>query len=164
MSSTVFTGPVLAGNVLNSDGTGTLAGVGGWSGTSNVGFCDMVQNAAIVQASASASTLIVIPAQSLISAIDVFVTTAFTNSATLSIGTTSANANELATGITVSSIGKVSVTPSSSTIAAWLNSSITQDVQLYVKSSAAPSGGTGAATVVVKYMQGVNGFTNEQYT
>jgi len=33
-----------------------------------------------------------------------------------------------------------------------------------VKSSAAPSGGTGAATVVVKYMQGVNGFTNEQYT
>ena len=40
MSSTVFTGPVLAGNVLNSDGSGTLAGAGGSSGIQNVGFCE----------------------------------------------------------------------------------------------------------------------------
>lgn len=164
MSSTVFTGPVLAGNVLQSNGTGALAGAGGSSGTQNVGFCDMMQATAIVQSATAASTPIVIPAGSLVTSIDVFVTTAFTNSATLSIGTTSANANEFAAGITVSSVGKVSVTPSSSTIAEWLNVGSTQDVQVYVLSSAAPSGGTGAATVVVKYAQSFNAYTNGQYT
>lgn len=164
MSTTTFTGPVLAGNVLNSDGSGTLASAGGSSGTQNVGFCEMVQSAAIVQSATAASTSIVIPAGSRVTAIDVYVTTAFTNSATLSIGTTSANANEFAAAITVSSIGKVSVTPSSSTIAEWLNVGSTQDVQVYVIASAAPSGGTGAATLVVKYMQAFNLYSNGQYT
>ena len=164
MSSTVFTGPVLAGNVLNSNGTGVLAGAGGSSGTQNVGFCDMLQAAAIVQSATAASTPIVIPAGSIVTSIDVFVTTAFTNSATLSIGITAANANEFATGVTVSSIGKTSVTPSSSTIAEWLNVGNAQDVQVYVLASAAPSGGTGAATIVVKYAQSFNLYTNGQYT
>ena len=161
MSSTVFTGPLIAGNVLNSDGTGNLAGVGGSSGTSNIGFCEMVQTSAIVQSATAAGTLIVIPAQSLITSIDLFITTAWTNSATLSIGT-STTSTELATAITVSSTGKVAVTPG--TLANWLNSSATSDVLIYVKSSAAPSGGTGAATLVVRYVQAINGFTNEQYT
>jgi hypothetical protein len=164
MSSTVFTGPVLAGNVLNSDGSGALAGAGGSSGTQNVGFCEMVQSASIVQSATAASTSIVIPAGSRVTSIDVYVTVAFTNSATLSLGITSANANEFATGVTVSSVGRTSVTPSSSTIAEWLNVGSTQDVQLYVESSAAPVTTTGAATIVVKYMQAFNLFVNGQYT
>jgi len=164
MSSTVFTGPLLAGNVLNSDGTGNLAGVGGSSGTQNVGFCDMVQTSTITQATAAAGTQIVIPAQSMITSIDLFITVAWTNSSTLSIGTSTAS-NELASGIANASLvqGKYSV-PVTSLVANWINTSNTQDVLVYVKSSAAPVSTTGTAVLVVKYMQAINGFTNEQYT
>jgi hypothetical protein len=164
MSTTTFTGPVLAGNVLNSDGSGTLASAGGSSGTQNVGFLEAVQSANIVQSATAASTTIVIPAGSRITSIDVFTTVAFTNSATLSIGTTSANANELVASVTVASVGRTSTSPSSGTIAEWLNVGSTQDVQVYVIASAAPSGGTGAATLVVKYMQAFNLYSNGQYT
>ena len=50
MGTTTFTGPIKAGNVLQSDGTGNLAGVGGYNGTANVGFAVMAQSQAITQA------------------------------------------------------------------------------------------------------------------
>jgi hypothetical protein len=161
MSSTVFTGPVLAGNVLNSDGTGNLAGVGGSSGTQNVGFCEMVQVAPITQSTTAAATTIVIPAQSLITSIVLNITTAWGSSGTLSIGT-STTSNELASAIANASLvqGQYTV-PVTSLIAAWNNVSNTQDVQVYVKSSA---GTAGVAKLIVKYVQGYNGFTNGQYT
>ena len=162
MSSSVFTGPLLAGNVLNSDGTGNLAGVGGTTGTQNVGFASMSQFAPITQSATAASTPIVIPAQSIITDIYVNVTTAWGSSGTLSIGTTQANANELIAAIPNASLGQgqYTVVPTT-TIAAWINSSSTQDVQIWVKSSA---GTAGVATLVVSYIQGANGFTNGQYT
>jgi hypothetical protein len=157
MSSTVFTGPVLAGNVLNSDGTGALSGVGGSSGTQNVGFCQMAQSAAITQSATAAATAIVIPAQSQILDIYVGVTTAWSGG-TLSIGTTSA-ANELATGLTCAA-GQTTVAVTT-LMSAWNNTSSTQDVQIWVKSSA---GTAGVAVLTVCYLQGINGFTNGQYT
>jgi len=162
MSATVFTGPILAGNVLNSDGSGNLAGVGGSNGTQNVGFTQMAQYAPITQSATAASTSIVIPAQSIITDIYVNVTTAWGSSGTLSIGTTQANANELISAIPNASLGQgqYTVTPTT-TIAAWLNSSATQDVQIWVKSSA---GTAGVATLIVCYLQAANGFTNGQYT
>lgn len=161
MGSTVFTGPVLAGNVLNSDGTGALAGVGGSSGTQNVGFCEMVQVASITQSSTAAATTIVIPAQSLITSIVLNITTAWGSSGTLSIGTTTTS-NELASAIANASLvqGQYTV-PVTSLIANWNNVSNTQDVNIYVKSSA---GTAGVAKLIVKYVQGYNGFTNGQYT
>lgn len=157
MSSTVFTGPLLAGNVLNSDGTGALAGVGGSSGTQNVGFVQMAQSAPITQSATAAATTIVIPAQSQITDIYVAATTAWSGG-TLSIGTSTA-ATELATGLTCNQ-GQLTV-PVTTLIAAWNNSSATQDVQIYVKSS----GGTaGVGVLTVGYLQGINGFTNGQYT
>lgn len=161
MGSTVFTGPVLAGNVLNSDGTGNLAGVGGSSGTQNVGFCEMVQVASITQSSTAAATTIVIPAQSLITSIVLNITTSWGSSGTLSIGTTTTS-NELASAIANASLVQGQyVVPVTSLIAAWNNSSSTQDVNIYVKSSA---GTAGVAKLIVKYVQGYNGFTNGQYT
>ena len=164
MASTVFTGPILAGNVLNSDGSGNLAAVGGSNGTQNVGFVEMAQTASITQATAAAATSIVIPAQSMIVSIDLFITAGWTNSATLSIGTSSTS-NELASALANASLvqGKY-IVPVTSLVAAWINTSSTQDVQIYVKSSAAPVSTTGAATLVVRYLQGVNGFSNGQYT
>lgn len=164
MASTVFTGPLLAGNVLNSDGSGTLAGVDGSSGTQNVGFVQMAQGAVITQATAAAATSIVIPAQSVITNIYVNATAGWTNSSTLSIGISSA-ANELASAIANASLvqGQLTV-PVTSLIANWLNPNNTQDVQIWVKSSAAPLVTTGSALLVICYLQAYNGFTNGQYT
>ena len=160
MGSTVFTGPVLAGNVLNSDGSGNLAGVGGSSGTQNVGFCTMTQTAAITQSSTAAATAIVIPAQSQIIDIRVAVTTGWSGG-TLSIGT-SATSNELASAIAAASLVQgMYIVPVTSLIAAWNNTSSTQDVQIYVKSSA---GTAGVGELIVTYAQAINGFTNGQYT
>lgn len=160
MSSTVFTGPLLAGNVLNSDGSGNLAGVGGSSGTQNVGFCAMSQVASITQSSTAAATSIVIPAQSEIIDIRVAVTTGWSGG-TLSIGT-SATSNELASAIAAASLVQgMYIVPVTSLIAAWNNTSSTQDVQIYVKSSA---GTAGVGKLIVTYLQGINGFTNGQYT
>ena len=162
MASTVFTGPVLAGNVLNSNGTGNLASVGGSDGTQNVGFCEMVQVAPITQSTTAAATSIVIPAQSLITSIVLNITTSWGSSGTLSIGTTSTNSNELASALANASLVQGQyVVPVTSLIAAWNNVSNTQDVQIYVKSSA---GTAGVAKLIVKYVQGYNGFTNGQYT
>ena len=160
MGSTVFTGPVLAGNVLNSDGSGNLAGVGGDSGTQNVGFCSMVQVAAITQSSTAAATTIVIPAQSQIIDIRVAVTTAWSGG-TLSIGTNSTS-NQLASAIAAASLAQgMYIVPVTSLIAAWNNTSSTQDVQIWVKSSA---GTAGVGKLIITYAQGINGFTNGQYT
>ena len=73
---TVFTGPIIAGNVVHSDGSGTLAGVGETTGTANQGYVQMVQTQAAVNSVASTfATNIVIPAQSQITDIYLMVTT-----------------------------------------------------------------------------------------
>ena len=69
MAETVFTGPIKAGNVLQSDGSGVLAGEGGSNGIANVGYAVMAQSEAITQATNVGSagvytTNIVIPAGS----------------------------------------------------------------------------------------------------
>lgn len=160
MGSTVFTGPVLAGNVLNSDGSGNLAGVGGSNGTQNVGFCAMVQIAAITQSATAAATTIVIPAQSQIIDIRVAVTTAWSGG-TLSIGTNTTS-NQLASAIAAASLVQgMYIVPVTSLIANWNNTSNTSDVQIYVKSSA---GTAGVGELIVTYAQAINGFSNGQYT
>jgi hypothetical protein len=169
MGTTVFTGPVLAGNVLNSDGTGNLAGVGGSDGTQNVGFCVMAQAQAITQAGPLAdgvfTTNIVIPAQSLIIAIDLYVSTVWDGVATtLGIGTTaSATAFTVAGAVAGGTAGRIAASPGTGAtqIANWLNTSSTTDVQIKVTST---NTGAGAGTLVVRYLQGINGFSNGQYT
>jgi len=180
MSSTVFTGPILAGSVLNSDGTGNYAGVGGSSGMQNVGFVSMSQasesattglfSTAITQAAANTApvnTGIVIPAQSIITDIYVYVTTALA-SGTMSIGTTT-TATELANAIpngNINAAGQYAVNPGvgsggATQVNNWLNSSSTQDVPVYVKTSAT---GSGTFYIVVSYLQAANSFVAGQYT
>lgn len=164
MSVTAFTGPVLAGNVLNSDGTGTLAGLGGSSGVQNLGFCEMVQAQAVTQATNGTSagvftTTIVIPANSFITGIDLFVTTAWSGGAsTLSIGTTaSATALTTAGAVAGGTLGKITVVPGTSLtqINNWLNVGNT-DVEIVVTST---NTGTGAGTLAVRYAQAFNAYS-----
>ena len=172
MASTAFTGPLLAGNVLQSDGTGNLAGVGGSSGTANIGFVQMAQSQAVTQATNGSSagvftTTIVIPAQSQIVDIYLSVTAAWSGSATLNIGsTTSATAFVNVAPNASLVVGQFKATPQTGSGALtqvnnWLNVSNTQDVQIVLTSSAT---GTGTGTLTVCYVQAINGFTAGSYT
>jgi len=151
MSTTTFTGPIKAGDVLNT--TGTTAGT-----IKNVGFVEMSQQAAVVQSATAASTTIVIPANSTIIAIDLFVTTAWssaTTTYTISVGT-SATATELVAATNANAIGRLLLTPGTDATRTglWVNVG-TSDVIIYVKSGA-PDTTPGAGTLVVRYIQAAN--------
>jgi hypothetical protein len=151
MSIVTFTGPIKAGDVLNT--TGTAAG-----SVKNVGFTEMSQQVAIVQSATAAATTICIPANSTIIAIDVLVTAAWssaTTTYTLSVGT-SATATELVAATNANAVGKLSLTPGTDATKTglWVNTG-TNDVIIYVKSGA-PDTTPGAGTLVVRYIQAAN--------
>ena len=158
MADTVFTGPIKAGNVLQSDGSGTLAGVGGSTGTANVGYVTMAQSEVITQATNGSSagvytTSIVIPADSQILGIDLLVTTAWTGAAsTLGIGTTaSATALTTAGAVAGGTKGVVAATPGTNDtcIANWKDVGTT-DIQVRVTST---NTGSGVGVLTVRYIQ-----------
>jgi len=158
MADTVFTGPIKAGNVLQSDGTGTLAGSGGSSGTANVGYVVMAQSENITQATNGSSagvytTGIVIPADSQILSIQLLVTTAWTGAAsTLGIGTTaSATALTAAGAVAGGTKGVVSANPGTvdAAIANWKDVGTT-DIQVKVTST---NTGSGVGVLTVTYIQ-----------
>ena len=151
MSTTTFTGPIKAGDVLNT--TGTTAGT-----VKNVGFVEMVQFAAVTQSATAAATTIVIPANSLITSIDLFVTAAWTSATTtytISVGT-SATATELVAATNANAIGFLSLTPGTDATrtGVWLNTGTTDDI-IYVLSGAL-SATAGTGTLVVRYIQAAN--------
>lgn len=169
---TTFTGPLIAGGVMHSDGTGNLAALGGTAGAANAGYAVMAQAAVITQAASAGQsagvylTDIVIPAQSKILRMTLTVTTAWTGGATTmgigaSAGTTAATAFTTATGVQGSTAGNVSAAPSTAAqIANWDNVSNAtfqtggaQDVQIEVTSG---NTGSGVGTLVVEYIQGCN--------
>lgn len=151
MATTTFTGPIKAGDVLNTTGStvGTLK---------NVGTVVTAQQAAITQSATAASTTIVIPANSTIVSIDLFVTTVWssaTTTYTVSVGTSS-TATELVGSTNANAIGRLSLTPGTDATKTglWVNVG-TSDVQIYVKSGA-PDTIPGAGTLVVRYIQAAN--------
>jgi len=151
MSITTFTGPIKAGDVLNTTGTtvGTLK---------NVGFVEMSQQVAITQSATAASTVIVVPANSTIISIDLFVTTVWssaTTTYTVSVGT-SATATELVAATNANAIGRLALNPGTDATRTglWVNVG-TSDVQIYVLSGA-PDTIAGAGTLVVRYIQAAN--------
>lgn len=151
MGTTTFTGPIKAGNVLNTTGT-TVGSI------KNVGFVEMSQQAAIVQSATASATSIVIPANSTIISIDVLVTVAWssaTTTYTLSVGTSS-TATELVAATNANAVGKLSLSPGTDATktALWANVG-TSDVQVYVKSGA-PGSPAGAGVLIVRYVQAAN--------
>ena len=151
MSTTTFTGPIKAGDVLNT--TGTTAGT-----IKNVGFVEMAQFATVTQSATAAATTIVIPANSLITSIDLFVTAAWTSATTtytISVGT-SVTATELVAATNANAIGKLSLTPGTDATrtGVWLNTGTTDDI-IYVLSGAL-SATAGTGTLVVRYIQAAN--------
>lgn len=154
MSTTTFTGPVRAGNILNTSGT-TLG-----TDVANVGYVMMSQSAAVKQATNGTTaglytTDIVIPANSQIVSIKLFVTTAWTGTAkTFNLGT-STTATELAVEATTTNtgtaIGIVEVLPGTDATRTgkWIDVGAT-DVRIYMLST---NTGSGVGTIVVNYVQ-----------
>ena len=149
MGTTTFSGPVKAGTISNT--TGTTVG----TDMKNVGFTLMSQSAAITQSTTAAASGIIIPANSQIVECYVYVTTAYDNSATLSIGTSSTS-TELCTAVAVSTANVIKL-GSQATIAdsdEWEDIGST-DVKIFTDSSATTSD-TGVATLTVTYIQNNN--------
>lgn len=141
MATTTFSGPIKAGSVREG-------------ASANLGFVKMAQSAAWTQTAASAaSTGIIIPANSQITQITLYITTA-PGAANLSMGTTSAS-NELFTALAVGTAADVIKLGTSGTITdmdTWKDVG-SSDVTLYVESSANT---TGRGIITVEYIQNNN--------
>ena len=146
MGKTTFTGPIRAGNILQTSGT-TLG-----QDVKNVGSVNMVQTYPITQAGTATAlaTPIVLPANSHILNIQMLNTAAWSGVATtLSVGT-SATATELV-ALTAMPVGLVALNPGTDATrtAAW-DDTLTADVRIWVISA---NTGTGVGTLTVRYIQ-----------
>ena len=146
MGKTTFTGPVRAGNILNTSGTTIDQNV------KNVGSAVMVQTYPITQAGTATAlaTPIVLPANSHILNIQMVVTTVWNGAAsTFSVGT-SATATELVSGGAGGTIGVIGLTPGTdATRTANWDDTITGK-RVWVLSA---NTGTGVGTLTVRYIQ-----------
>jgi hypothetical protein len=142
MATTTFSGPIKAGSVREG-------------ASANVGFVEMAQTAAWSQATAAASTGIIVPANSQITEITLYVTTACDGaSQNLSVGT-STTSTELFTALALSTSANVVKQGSTGTVTdadTWVDVG-TSDVTIYSKTSA---GSAGAGYITVKYIQNNN--------
>lgn len=150
MGVSTWTGPIRAGNIVNTSGTTVGQDV------ANVGYVVMAQKAAITQAgtATAATTGIVIPANSEIIHIDVMATAGWSGVAkTISFGT-SATSTELVSGGDLTNVGLATLTPGTDATRTgkWINVG-TSDVAIYALSA---NTGTGTGTVIVTYVQAIN--------
>ena len=146
MATSTFTGPIKAGNVL--DTTGSTAGT-----VKNVGSVILAQSAPVTQAgtATAAATGICLPANSLIVRIDVLATTAWSgNAKTISIGT-SATSTELVSGGSLAAIGLAALNPGTDATrtANWIDVG-TSDVLIYALSA---NTGDGVGVITIHYVQ-----------
>ena len=148
LGTTTFTGPVKAGTIPNTSGS-TLG-----KDVRNTGWVLMAQSANITQA--SGATDIVIPANSQIVDIKVFVTAVFSGAATtFGIGTTASATFLTAAGaLDAAAVGPLTATPGTDATrnGNWIDVGTT-DRKIAVT---ATNTGTGTATIVVTYLQNRN--------
>jgi hypothetical protein len=148
MANTTFSGPIRAGNIYNT--TGTTLG----TDVANIGQVVMAQSSAITQA--SSATSIVIPANSQIVEINVWVATVWDGVATtFGVGTTVLATKFTAAGaVDGAAVGVLSVTPGTDATrtAAFIDVGTT-DVKIAVTST---NTGAGAGVITVRYVQANN--------
>lgn len=145
MGKTTFTGPIRAGNILNTSGT-TLG-----QNVKNVGSVIMVQHFPVTQAATATAlaTSIVLPANSHILQINMLNTVAWDATNTMSVGI-SATATELAP-LTAMIVGINSLPPGTdATRAALWDDTGTTDKRIWLKSA---NTGAGVGTLTIRYIQ-----------
>jgi len=147
MGTTTFSGPIKAGNIFNT--TGTTVG----TDMKNVGFVVMAQSEAITEAATSASTNIIVPANSQIIDIKCLVTTVWDGGTnTLDVGDGS-DTDLYVDGMVMTAAGLVNMTAATTgTVANWRDVG-TSDVRISVDSVAS---GNGVGVLTVWYIQNIN--------
>ena len=157
MGATTFTGPIRAGDILNTSGT-TLG-----QDVANVGSVVLSQSSALTQAKNGSNaagiytTDIVIPANSQIISVTIAVTTAWSGAAkTINVGTNStatqlavAADNDLST-----TVGLKSIVPGddATRTGLWIDVG-SSDVRIWTKST---NTGNGVGVITVNYVQALN--------
>lgn len=157
MGTTTFTGPIRAGNILNTSGT-TLG-----RDVANVGYTTMAQSQVITQAASAGQasglfrTNIVIPANSQIIGIDLLVTTAWSGAVqAVNVGI-SATATELAVAAdnaVSTTLGMKTIIPGNDAtrVANWRDVGAADD-RIWVLSA---NTGTGVGVLTIRYIQNNN--------
>ena len=149
MANTTFSGPIKAGNIV--DTTGITLGVN----IKNVGSAVLTQSStvALTNATTGATALgIIIPANSQIISVSIQVESLFTSSSTttIAVGKSSANATNLAAATAISATATgASMLPASA--GAWRTVGV-DDIELY-GITVANSAVAGKARIVVTYNQ-----------
>jgi|TARA_R100001369_G_scaffold69654_1_gene97287 hypothetical protein len=150
MATTTFSGPIKAGTISNT--TGTTVG----ADMKNTGQVVMSQTVAVDQTAATDTTNIIIPANSQIVAMDLYVNTVWsTGTTTMGIGKVgTATAFTAATAVQGSTLGliKISPTASAAVVNRWTDIG-TSDNRIIVTNGAT---GTGAGYLCVQYVQNNN--------
>ena len=150
MANTTFSGPILAGGIKNT--TGTTVG----TNMKNTGQVVMSQSADVDQTALTTTTNIIIPANSQIVAMDLYVTTVWsTGTTTMGIGKVgTATAFTGATAVQGSTLGLVSIAPTASSVVTLRWADIgTSDNRIILTSGAT---GTGVGILTVQYVQNNN--------
>jgi hypothetical protein len=142
MATTTFSGPIKAGSIRQG-------------ASANLGFVKMSQSAAYTQSTTAASTGIIIPANSQITEITIYITTACDGaSQNLSVGTSSAS-TEIFTALALGTAANVIKFGSAGTITdadTWADVG-SSDVTIFVDTSA---GSAGRGFITVDYIQNNN--------
>lgn len=147
MGTTTFSGPIKSGTI--KDTTGSTVG----TNVKNVGFVKCAQTASWTQSTTAADTGIVIPANSQITEIIIYITTA-TAAANISMGTSSTS-TELFTALAAGTAANVIHHGTDGTITdadTWVDIG-SSDLPIFIDFSA---GSSGAGYVTVEYIQGIN--------
>jgi hypothetical protein len=150
MATTTFSGPIKAGTISNT--TGTTVG----ADMKNTGQVVMSQTVAVDQTAATDTTNIIIPANSQIVAMDLYVNTVWsTGTTTMGIGKVgTATAFTAATAVQGSTLGLIQILPTASAavVNRWTDIG-TSDNRIIVTNGAT---GTGAGYLCVQYVQNNN--------
>jgi hypothetical protein len=147
MGTTTFSGPVKAGTINAT--TGTTVG----TDMKNIGFVVMAQSEAITEAATSASTDMIIPANSQIIDIKCLVTTVWDGGTnTLDVGDGSTT-DLYVNGMVASAAGLVNMTAATTGTGANWRDVGTTDVRISVDSVAT---GSGVGVLTVWYIQNIN--------
>ena len=156
MGTTTFSGPIRAGTIRNTTGTNVQ------SNMANVGYTVMSQAVGVTQAATSTepATTIIIPANSRILAIRLYVTVIWSGAAsTAGLGfddgtTVTATALTTATGVAGGTLGLISATPGADAgrVGNWDNTG-TNAKRIRLLSG---NTGNGVGTLVVDYAQSVH--------
>jgi|TARA_R110002020_G_scaffold270862_2_gene486138 hypothetical protein len=147
MGTTSFSGPIKAGTIATT--TGTTVG----TDMKNVGFVVMAQSEAITEAATSASTDMIIPANSQIIDIKCLVTTVWDGGTnTLDVGDGSTT-DLYVNGMVMTAAGLVNMTAATTGTGANWRDVGTSDVRISVDSVAT---GSGVGVLTVWYIQNIN--------